>query len=248
MAIVTPELAEIWRRIQVCLLPGLEECLDEPLTERLKQFVRVLEVVRIEKHIAAPPELAQGRPCQDRRFLARAFLAKAVYNLPTTELLMEMLRLQPNLRRLCGWERRRQIPSPATFSRAFGEFAAAGLGDAVHAARAGRQARGPACGHARQPRRHGDRRPPEEPEEHAQAEGTTRLAQKAGPTQEGRSASAGADTAPKATFADRRRPWSKRCRICRACARRAPKPTPKGIGTSGWAGKRTSTGLMAGCP
>jgi hypothetical protein len=61
-------------------------------------------------------------------------VAKAVYNLPTTELLMEMLRLQPNLRRLCGWERRRQIPSPATFSRAFSEFAAAGLGDAVHAA------------------------------------------------------------------------------------------------------------------
>jgi hypothetical protein len=132
--IVTPDLAAIWRRIQVCLLPGLEKCLDEPLTERLKQFVRVLEVVRIEEHVAAPPELPQGRPRRDRRLLARAFLAKAVYNLTTTELLMEMLRLQPNLRRLCDWERRRQIPSPATFSRAFAEFAAAGLGDAVHAA------------------------------------------------------------------------------------------------------------------
>ena len=99
MAIVAQEVAAIWRRIQICLLPGLEECLDEPLTERLKQFVCVLEIVRIEEHVAAPPELAQGRPRQDRRLLARAFLAKAVYNLPTTELLMEMLRLQPNLRR-----------------------------------------------------------------------------------------------------------------------------------------------------
>jgi hypothetical protein len=30
-----------------------------------------------------------------------------------------MLHLQPNLRRLCGWQRRSQIPSAATFSRAF---------------------------------------------------------------------------------------------------------------------------------
>ncbi len=82
MAIVTPDLAAIWRGIQVCLLPNLQECLDEPLTERLKQFVRVLEIVRIEEHVSAPPELVQGRPRQDRRFLARAFLAKAVYNLP----------------------------------------------------------------------------------------------------------------------------------------------------------------------
>ncbi len=39
-----------------------------------------------------------------------------------------MLPLQPGalwaLRRVCGWERRSQIPSPATFSRAFAQFAA----------------------------------------------------------------------------------------------------------------------------
>jgi hypothetical protein len=87
------------------------------------------------EHVAAPPEPApRGRPRRDRRLLARAFLAKAVYNLSTTELLIELLRLQPSLRRLCGWERRGHVPSAATFSRAFAEFAAAGLGDAVHAA------------------------------------------------------------------------------------------------------------------
>ena len=102
MAILTPDLATIWRRIQVCLLPNLQECLDEPLTERLKQFVAILEIVRIEDHVAAPSppdESPRGRPRQDRGLIARAFVAKAVYNLPTTELLMEMLRLQPNLRR-----------------------------------------------------------------------------------------------------------------------------------------------------
>jgi hypothetical protein len=136
MAIVTPDLAAIWRGIQVCLLPNLQECLDDPLTERLKQFIAILEIVRIEEHVAAAPpdESLRGRPRQDRGPIARAFVAKAVYNLPTTDLLIEMLHLQPNLRRLCGWERRSQIPSPATFSRALAEFAQDRLGDTLHAA------------------------------------------------------------------------------------------------------------------
>jgi hypothetical protein len=61
-------------------------------------------------------------------------VAKALYNLPHTDLLIEMLKLQPNLRRICGWERKRHIPSASTFSRAFAQFALAGLGDRVHAA------------------------------------------------------------------------------------------------------------------
>ena len=134
MPIVAQEVARIWRRIQVCLLPDLGECLEDALTERLRRFIAILEVVRIEEHVGAEAASARGRPRRDRRLIARAFLAKAVYNLPTTELLIEMLRLQPSLRRLCGWERKRQVPSPSTFSRAFAEFASAGLGDTVHAA------------------------------------------------------------------------------------------------------------------
>ena len=136
MPIVTRELAAIWRRIQVCLLPDLEECLDDPLTQRLRQFIAILEIVRVEDHVAAPPpwESLRGRPRQDRGHIARAFVAKAVYNLPTTDLLIELLKLQPNLRRLCGWERRHQVPSAATFSRAFAEFAQTKLGDVLHAA------------------------------------------------------------------------------------------------------------------
>ena len=134
MSSITPELARIWQRIQVCLLPGVEECLDDALTQRLKQLIAILEIVRIEEHVAAQTQAARGRPRQDRRPIARAFVAKAIYNLPATDLLIEMLHLQPNLRRLCGWECKRQIPSPATFSRAFAEFAGARLADRVHAA------------------------------------------------------------------------------------------------------------------
>jgi hypothetical protein len=75
-----------------------------------------------------------GRARLDRRPIARAFVVKAVYNFPTTDMLIERLQFDRTLRRICGWERRNQIPSAATFSRAFAEFAKARLGDMVHEA------------------------------------------------------------------------------------------------------------------
>ena len=74
------KLAAIWQRIQACLLPGLEECLDDPLTRRLQQLIAVLEVVRIEEQVGADAESVRGRPRQERRPIARAFVAKAVYS------------------------------------------------------------------------------------------------------------------------------------------------------------------------
>ncbi len=75
-----------------------------------------------------------GRREHDRRSLARAFVAKAVYDLSTTEALIDLLRSHRALRRLCGYESVRQVPSSATFSRAFKEFAKDALGDRVHEA------------------------------------------------------------------------------------------------------------------
>ena len=63
-----------------------------------------------------------------------AFVAKAVYNIPTTKALIAFLRDGKNLRRLCGWESQGDIPSESTFSRAFEEFSRDGLGEKIHAA------------------------------------------------------------------------------------------------------------------
>jgi hypothetical protein len=38
----------------------------------------------------------------------------------------------PNLRLICGFSERRDVPSESTFSRAFAEFATAGLGTEIH--------------------------------------------------------------------------------------------------------------------
>ena len=81
-----------------------------------------------------PPRGLRGRPQSDRRSIARAFIAKAVLNLTDTRSLIDYLHASPTVRRLCGWSRRGEIPSEATFSRAFAEFAGTQLPQRLHAA------------------------------------------------------------------------------------------------------------------
>jgi len=95
-----------------------------------QQFVRALEVLGVERHI--PRRGWLGRRPKDRKALARAFVAKAFYNIATTGALLERLRVDKVVRRICGWERKNQVPSESTFSRAFEEFARSGLADRVH--------------------------------------------------------------------------------------------------------------------
>ena len=75
-----------------------------------------------------------GRPACDRLRLATAFFAKAVYKLSTTRHLLERLRSDEQLRRLCGWDTAAEVPTEATFSRAFAEFARQGLPSRIHEA------------------------------------------------------------------------------------------------------------------
>jgi len=59
-------------------------------------------------------------------------VAKAVYRHPTTIDLIRALQSAENLRRVCGFVTVGDIPSEATFSRAFTEFAASELGKRAH--------------------------------------------------------------------------------------------------------------------
>jgi hypothetical protein len=124
--------APCWGSIQTMLFPGLEKDLG-PLTEKQQQLVQTLEIIRIEslipRHFMVP-----GRPLKDRVAIARAFVAKAVYDMPTTRVLLDRLATDVSLRRICGWERKRVVPSESVFSRAFAEFAATELTQRVHEA------------------------------------------------------------------------------------------------------------------
>ena len=69
---------------------------------------------------------------KDREKILRAFFLKSVYDFPTTKVLIENLKTNPTLRYLCGWESRGEIPSEATFSRAFSVFSEERLLEEVH--------------------------------------------------------------------------------------------------------------------
>lgn len=121
-----------WRSIQATLFPPLERELG-PLTEKQQQFVQILEIIRIEDFIPQRFRVP-GRPAKDRACIARAFVAKAVYDMPTTRILLDRLVTDVPLRRLCGWEKKSAIPSESVFSRAFAGFATTKLTERVHQA------------------------------------------------------------------------------------------------------------------
>jgi hypothetical protein len=132
--------------LQAHLFPLLEECWERPLTDKERQLVSILELLQIEK-FAGRPAQRFGRKPWERQALARAFVGKAVYNHPHTRATIEALRASPVFRRICGFVRLGDVPSEATFSRAFGEFARHGLGERVHEALVARFVKPELVGH-----------------------------------------------------------------------------------------------------
>jgi hypothetical protein len=114
-------LSNAWDHIQKNLFPFLREEIG-PLTPLHERLVVVLDFASIESFVKTWDGLP-GRPQDDRDALARAFVAKAVMNLPTTSALLERLSVDATLRRLCGWTGAGAVPSESTFSRAFAELA-----------------------------------------------------------------------------------------------------------------------------
>ena len=122
----------LWCRFQGELFPELTDAVGR-LSDRHRKLVAVLEFAPPEEHFSRQPGFV-GRPCADRVALARAFIAKAIWNLATTRDLIDRIDADPVLRRLCGWPGRSAIPSEATFSRAFAEFASSELAARMHEA------------------------------------------------------------------------------------------------------------------
>ena len=96
-------LSQTWLMVQTSLFPWLSEELG-PLTEKQQELVTILELIRIEEFIVSSRGYP-GRPPQDRTAIARAFVAKMVYKIPTTRALLDRLNTDSSLRRICGWER-----------------------------------------------------------------------------------------------------------------------------------------------
>lgn len=117
--------------LQNTLFPLLTEELGR-LSDKQEELIRAFGLLGLEGFVVSR-QASVGRPRHDRAAMARAFVAKAVYNLPSTRALIDRLNHDVALRRLCGWETIAQVPEESSFSRAFAEFAEAEFGQQVHA-------------------------------------------------------------------------------------------------------------------
>jgi hypothetical protein len=118
-------LMQFAQLLQMELFPRLEEEIG-PLSRPARLLSSVLGMVSLPAALASRDGRV-GRRGHDRRALAAAFVAKAVYNLATTRQLIDRLGADAQLRRLCGWPSREHVPNESTFCRAFAEFAASEL-------------------------------------------------------------------------------------------------------------------------
>ncbi len=125
-------LSDAWQRFQGEPFPALAEEIG-PLLERRQRFARVPGLVEVERFVAACPAVP-GRPLRDRRALARAFVARAVWDMPTTVVLVDRLLYDPTLRRPVGWSRVSEVPGEPAFSRALPWFAKTRLPERMHGA------------------------------------------------------------------------------------------------------------------
>jgi len=92
----------------------IQDSFEEYLTDQHRAFLTMLRVV--EEHLPGVETgyRGRGRPPIDDLPICRAFLAKSFFQLETTSELLNRLRSDSSLRRICGFT---LVPSAATFSR-----------------------------------------------------------------------------------------------------------------------------------
>jgi Transposase DDE domain/Transposase domain (DUF772) len=117
--------------LQDTLFPTFRETLG-PLDSKKEQLIKTIALLDLERQAGSRRGLV-GRRGHDRVAMARAFIAKAVYGFPHTRALIDRLKNDEVLRRLCGWESLSQIPAECAFSRAFAKFAQSEFPQRVHA-------------------------------------------------------------------------------------------------------------------
>jgi Transposase DDE domain/Transposase domain (DUF772) len=125
------DLTRIFHHLQRQLFPALAAELGS-LSALDQRFCEVLSLTDLGRFTRRYDWCGNGAPPCPRTWLAHAFIAKHVYQFPTTSALLEALRSRPLLRQLCGWDSPGELPSEPTFSRAFAEFAADQLPQQIH--------------------------------------------------------------------------------------------------------------------
>ncbi|WP_294956567.1 transposase [Sulfurovum sp.] len=118
---IIPSLSKMWLKVlnlEQSLFPQLQDTFG-PLSPKEERLIKILDFAEIETFVST---VQITNPPKDREEMARAFVAKSVYNFQTTRALIERLEIDKTLRMLCGWRYHTHIPSESKFSRVFDAF------------------------------------------------------------------------------------------------------------------------------
>ena len=126
-------LSKMWTKIlnlENSLFPALKEELRlEELSKKEQKLISILDFAQIERNITV---VSITNTPKDREEIARAMIAKSVYNIQTTRDLINRLHYDKTLRILCGWKYKNDIPSESKFSRVFKELSKMQIAQKTH--------------------------------------------------------------------------------------------------------------------
>jgi len=130
---ISSNLSKMWNKIlnlENSLFPSLKEELRlEELSHKEQKLISILDFAEIEKNITV---ITITNTPKHREEIARAFIAKSVYNFQTTRDLIDRLKNDRTLRILCGWRYKNDIPSESKFSRVFKELSELKIAQKTH--------------------------------------------------------------------------------------------------------------------
>ena len=133
MASIISDLSKMWNKVlnlEISLFPLLKEELRlEELSSKEQKLIKILDFAEIEQFIC---NTHITNIAKDRKQIARAFIAKSVYNFQTTRDFIDRLRIDRTLRVLCGWRYANNIPSESKFSRVFKELSELKIAEKAH--------------------------------------------------------------------------------------------------------------------
>lgn len=133
MSKIISTLSKMWLKVtnlENSLFPELKESLRiEEFSSKESKLIKILDFAEVEKNITV---VSVTNTPKSREQIARAFIAKSVYNFQTTSDLIDRLHIDRTLRILCGWRYSNDIPSEATFSRAFKEMSGLKIAEKTH--------------------------------------------------------------------------------------------------------------------
>lgn len=130
---LSKKLSCMWNKIinlEKSLFPALKEELRlEELSHKEQKLIKILDFAQIEKNITV---VSITNTPKDREEIARALIAKSVYNMQTTRDLIDRLHIDRTLRIICGWRYKNDIPSESKFSRVFKELSDMQIAQKTH--------------------------------------------------------------------------------------------------------------------